>query len=269
MENKSEFLLEMKHIEKKFGAIVALSDGYIHAKPGEVNALVGGNGAGKSTLIKILSGAQPHDGGEIIFNGNPVHIKSTNDALNIGIKTIYQELALFDQMNVYENLFVGREMIYENPLIKWMKVMRRKDMAAYARNEINRMGLNIPDIFARVRTMSGGQRQCISCARALLGGEPAVLVMDEPTAALGVKESMEVLDMMKKYRDQGAAIILISHNMRTVFEVANEITVMRLGETICNVKKDDVTEEEIVGLMTGAIERLDASRDFMQQMTDY
>lgn len=263
MANDTRYILEMKHIRKKFGSIVALSNGYVSAAPGKVTALVGGNGAGKSTLIKILSGAYPSDGGEIIFDGKPVAIRNVKDALAIGIKTIYQDLALIDQFTVTQNLFVGREITYDGPF-KFLKILNMKAMNKYAASEVKRMHLNIPKVEERVRTMSGGQRQAIACARALLGNEPSVLVMDEPTAALGVREAAEIIEMMKNYRDDGAAIILISHNMRTVFEVADEIVVLRLGETVAKVRKEDVTEEEIVGLITGAIDRIKDGRDLLE-----
>lgn len=263
MENETKYILEMKNIVKKFGPIVALSNGYVSAASGKVTALVGGNGAGKSTLIKILSGAIPADGGEILFNGKPVTIRNVKDALNVGIKTIYQDLALIDHFTVTENLFVGREITYDGPF-KFLKILNKKAMNAYAASEVKRMHLHIPRVDAKVRSMSGGQRQAIACARALLGNEPSVLVMDEPTAALGVREAGEIIEMMKNYRDDGAAIILISHNMRTVFDLADEIVVLRLGEVVCKVRKEDVTEEDIVALITGAIERLDDDRDLLK-----
>ncbi|MBR4928984.1 MAG: sugar ABC transporter ATP-binding protein [Oscillospiraceae bacterium] len=260
---KSDYLLEMRHIQKSFGAVVALTNGCVRARSGEVNALIGGNGAGKSTLIKILSGYQPCDAGDILLNGEKVEIHSTTEAQDLGIKTIYQELALFEKMNVYENMYVGRELTIDKRPIKWLKVLDLKKMRENAQAEIKRMGFNIPNIFNRVMFMSGGQRQAIACAKALMGGAPSVLIMDEPTAALGVKEGREIIDLMKKYRDEGAAIILISHNMRTVFEVANEITVMRLGETIASLKKEDTNEEEVVGLMTGAIDNITDERNLI------
>ena len=260
---KSDYILEMRHITKTFGAVVALSNGCVRAKSGEVNALIGGNGAGKSTLIKILSGFQPPDSGDILFNGEKVEIHSTNEANAIGIKTIYQELALFEKMNVYENMYVGREITIDKKPFRWLKILDLKTMKQNCLAEIERMGFNIPNIFNKVMLMSGGQRQAIACARALMGGAPSVLVMDEPTAALGVKEGQEIIDMMKRYRDEGAAIILISHNMRTVFDVASEITVMRLGETIAALRKEDTTEEEVVGLMTGAIPSITDERNMI------
>ena len=253
----------MHNIKKRFGAVVALSNGYIRAREGSITALVGGNGAGKSTLIKILSGAQPADSGEIIFNGEQVAFHNPNESINAGIKTIYQELALIEPFTVTKNMFVGREWRLQNPLIRWIGIMDMKKMTEYVKSEIKRMDLNIPNTEAIVRSMSGGQRQAIAIAKALMGDEPKVLVLDEPTAALGVKESREIMELIRKYRDQGAAIILICHDMRTVFDLADEITVMRLGETIANVNKTDVTEEEIVGLMTGAIDRIDRERDLL------
>ncbi len=258
-----KYILEMRNFKKHFGAVVALSNGYIRAQEGKVTALVGGNGAGKSTLVKILSGAQPADSGEIIFNGKKVHIKQPNDAIDIGIKTIYQDLALIESFTVTKNLFVGREVVYDHPIIRWLGIMNMKNMTGYVKSEIKRMDLNIPNTDAIVRSMSGGQRQAIAIAKALMGDEPKVLVLDEPTAALGVKEANEIKELIKKYRDNGAAIILISHDMRTVFELADEITVMRLGETIANVKAASVTEEEIVALMTGALEKIDDNRDLL------
>lgn len=261
--SEENYILEMHNIKKHFGAVVALSNGYIRAKSGSVTALVGGNGAGKSTLIKILSGAQPADSGEIIFDGKRVSFRKPNDAIDAGIKTIYQELALIEPFTVTKNMFVGRELYLKNPLIRWLRIMDMKQMTDYVKSEIKRMDLNIPNTEAIVRSMSGGQRQAIAIAKALMGEEPKVLILDEPTAALGVKEANEIKELIKKYRDAGAAIILISHNMRTVFELADEITVMRLGETIANVKADSVTEEEIVALMTGAMDRIDRERDLL------
>jgi ABC-type sugar transport system ATPase subunit len=244
---------EMRGIRKAFGSVQAVAHADITLYPGEIHALVGGNGSGKSTLISVLSGAHQPDGGEIYIGGVKTVITKPKTALQLGIETIYQNLNLFEMMSVTANLFAGKELM-KPPPFSWFHMIDHKLMRKRAIQEFERLKILMPDVDARVLRMSGGQRQAIACARAMMGKPPKVLIMDEPTAALGVKEAAEVYRLMKLCRDEGSAILLISHNMVEVMEMSSRITVMRLGDTIAHLRTVDTDGREIVGLITGAIE---------------
>jgi simple sugar transport system ATP-binding protein len=246
-------VVEMRGIKKAFGAIQAVAHADLKLYKGEIHALVGGNGSGKSTLISVLSGANKTDAGEIYIDGEKVIIDDPKIAIDKGIKTLYQNLQLFELMNVTANLFAGR-VILKPPPLSWFGFVDHEKMRSVAVEEFKRLKLDIPDVDMRVIYLSGGQRQGIACARAMMGTTPKVLIMDEPTAALGVGESREIYRLMEVCRDEGAAIVLISHDMVEVMEVSNRITVMRLGETIAHLNTSETSGKEIVGLITGAIE---------------
>ena len=243
--------LQVRHAAKSFGAIDALVDASITLYPGEIHALVGGNGAGKSTLVELIAGNERPKHGEFFIDGEQVRITSPRAAQKLGIGVVYQNLALVNALDVPANVFLGREEIYGG-IFRFLGVLNNRRMRKETIEELERLHVTVPDVDARVVKMSGGQRQCIACARALMDGAK-ILLMDEPTAALGVKESAQVMDLMRRCREEGSAIMLISHNMEDVFRLSDKITVLRLGKTIATVNTKDVTPDYIVGLITGAI----------------
>jgi ABC-type sugar transport system ATPase subunit len=246
-------IAEMRGIRKAFGSVQAVARADIQLFAGEIHALVGGNGSGKSTLIGVLSGAHQPDGGEIYVNGCKTTLSKPKQAMTLGIETIYQNLNLFEMQSVTANLFAGRELI-KPPPYSWFGIVDYKQMRKDAIKELARLKIEMPDVDARVHFLSGGQRQGIACARAMMGQSPKVLIMDEPTAALGIKEAAEVYRLMLLCRDEGAAILFISHNMNEIMDMSDKITVMRLGSTIAHLNTRDTNGREIVGLITGAIE---------------
>lgn len=248
-------LFELRNVCKNFNGVKALKSGNLVLRKGEIHALVGGNGAGKSTMVNILSGNIQPEAGDILSNGEKIHLSSSKVARQMGIATIYQNLSLVDKLDVTGNLFLGQE-IMARGLMGKLGFLDKKGMKLQAKEEFQRLGINIPNINSKVDRMSGGQRQAIACARVLSGDNPRLLIMDEPTAALGVKETEEIYQLMFRSRETGAGVLLISHNMADVFRVADRITVLRLGETVAQVRKDEVTSTQIVGLITGAIEHL-------------
>jgi simple sugar transport system ATP-binding protein len=225
--------------------------------PGEVVALVGDNGAGKSTLVKTLAGVHRPDEGEIRFDGKPVEIGSPLEARALGIETVYQDLALAADLDPAANLFMGREVL-RGGLLGKLGFLDKREMHRRAAEAFNTLGIGLQDSTAPVATMSGGQRQGVAVSRAVTWASKVVF-MDEPTAALGVVQTRHVLDLIKSVRDQGLSVVLISHNMPEVFEVADRIEVLRLGERVAQLKRQDVTMEDVVGAMTGAITQEDAA----------
>jgi simple sugar transport system ATP-binding protein len=225
--------------------------------PGEVVALVGDNGAGKSTLVKTLAGVHRPDEGEIRFDGQPVQIGSPLEARALGIETVYQDLALAADLDPAANLFMGREVL-RGGLLGKLGFLDKREMHHRAGEAFNTLGIGLQDSTAPVATMSGGQRQGVAVSRAVTWASKVVF-MDEPTAALGVVQTRHVLDLIKSVRDQGLSVVLISHNMPEVFEVADRIEVLRLGERVAQLKRQDVTMEDVVGAMTGAITQEDAA----------
>jgi D-xylose transport system ATP-binding protein len=218
--------------------------------PAEVVALVGDNGAGKSTLVKTIAGIHQHDEGTISFEGQEVRIAGPNDAVKLGIATVYQDLALCDNLDVVENLFLGREEMGSGAAT----VLRQLDetsMEQQSHDLLSNLAVTITDVRAEVGTMSGGQRQQVAIARSLLG-DPKVVMLDEPTAALGVRQTAQVLALIKRLRENGHAVIVISHNLADVFEVADRVVVLRLGANAGDYPVGDVTREQIVAAITGA-----------------
>ncbi|HEY6017486.1 MAG TPA: ATP-binding cassette domain-containing protein [Gaiellaceae bacterium] len=245
-------LLEARGIQKHFGHVVALQEGNFQLAPNEVHAIVGDNGAGKSTLIKVISGVYHADGGELLLDGKPITIANPREARQLGIETVYQDLALADHLDAAANLFLGREE-YLKPPLSWFGFLDRKTMRRRAQEEMKRLKIGIKSVDQAVVNLSGGQRQAVAVARAIAWGT-RIVIMDEPTAALGVRESSMVLELIKEVRSQGIGIIMISHNLPEVFAVSDRITVLRLGRTITTMNTKDTSLEAIVGMMTGALE---------------
>jgi ABC-type sugar transport system ATPase subunit len=243
-------LLEARGIEKRFGRVTALREGAFELREGEVHALVGDNGAGKSTLIKIMSGVLQPDAGEILLDGSPIAIGSPHDARELGIETVYQDLALAEHLDASANLFLGREALLPRPLA-WLGFLDRRAMRRRAADELRRLKIGIPSVVQPVLSLSGGQRQAIAVARAIAWGR-RIVIMDEPTAALGVRESAKVLELISEIRSHGLSVIMISHDLPEVFAVADRITVMRLGRSLVTLTRSETSLEAIVGMMTGA-----------------
>ncbi|MCL5985566.1 MAG: ATP-binding cassette domain-containing protein [Actinobacteria bacterium] len=245
-----EPILQLKSISKSFGGVKALVDVDFELYPDEILGLVGDNGAGKSTLIKIISGALTPDSGEIYFEGKKVEFNSPKDAKEIGIETVYQDLALVDTLNVPNNLFLGREMVKEY-LWGALRVLRNKEMDTKSSQILSDLGTQVINVKAEVDKLSGGQRQAIAIAKAICWGKK-VVIMDEPTAALGVKESKHALDLIKRLKEKGISVIVITHNLQHVFYLADRIIVLRHGHRIGDRMLKLTTPDEIVSLITGA-----------------
>jgi D-xylose transport system ATP-binding protein len=237
-------VLALRGISKRFGAVQALTDVELEVSQGEVVALVGDNGAGKSTLVKVIAGVGPPDEGEISWEGRRVHIPSPGAAQQLGIATVYQDLALCDNLDVVANLFLGRE-------IQQVGVLDEVGMERRSRDLLDTLSIKIPSVRIPVASLSGGQRQTVAISRSLLG-EPKVVMLDEPTAALGVEQTAQVLDLVERLRDRGLGVILISHNMVDVKAVADWIAVLRLGRNNGFFRAADTTQEQIVAAITGA-----------------
>jgi simple sugar transport system ATP-binding protein len=245
-------LLETRSVRKHFAGVEALRNGNFQLQKQEIHALVGDNGAGKSTLIKIICGALQPDAGEILIDGDPVALPNPKAAQEHGIATVFQDLALINHLDAGANIFLGRE-LRKPPPLSWFGVLDKKAMRRRAIEDIHRLRVNIKSVDQLVMGMSGGQRQAVAVARAAAFGT-RVVVMDEPTAALGVRETQAVLDLIKAIKAQDISIILVSHALPEVLEVADRITVLRLGATVRTVVKADTDLPEIVGMMTGAFQ---------------
>ena len=252
MSNEAvEPLLEARGVAKHFGRVIALREANFQLLPGEVHAIVGDNGAGKSTLIKIISGVFHPDAGELLLGGEPVQIGSPREARTLGIETVYQDLALADHLDASANLFLGREELLPAPL-SWFGFLDKKAMRRRAEEEMRHLKIGMKSVEQPVLSLSGGQRQAVAVARAIAWGR-RIVIMDEPTAALGVRESQMVLEMIRDLREHGLSVIMISHNLPEVFLTADRITVLRLGRTITTLRTNETTLEAVVGMMTGAV----------------
>ena len=250
MTDKRQPVLEARDIVKTFGKVEALRGANFTVYPNEVVALVGDNGAGKSTLVKTLVGVHPPDRGELMFEGKPVHLATPSDARALGIETVYQDLALAAEVDPAANMFLGREILRPGLLGK-LGFLDKKAMRKRSGEAFKQLGVRIQDLTAPVANMSGGQRQGIAISRAVTWADKVVF-MDEPTAALGVVQTRNVLDLIKRVREQGRSVVLISHNMPEVFEVADRIEVLRLGTRVARLATKDVSMEDVVAAMTGA-----------------
>jgi D-xylose transport system ATP-binding protein len=235
--------LELVGINKSFGAVHVLHDVDLAVAPGQVTALVGDNGAGKSTLIKCIAGIHPVDSGRILFEGREVNVTSPKDAADLGIEIVYQDLALADNLDITQNMFLGRER-------KKGIVLDEASMEQSARETLAKLSVRtVKSVRQQVASLSGGQRQTVAIAKAVLW-ESKVVILDEPTAALGVAQTRQVLDLVRRLAETGHGVILISHNMIDVFEVADRITALYLGRVAADVKRSDVTHSQIVELIT-------------------
>ncbi|WP_433858686.1 ATP-binding cassette domain-containing protein [Streptomyces kronopolitis] len=237
-------VLALRGISKRFGAVQALTDVTLEIHPGEVVALVGDNGAGKSTLVKTISGVHPVDDGTIEWEGGAVRIGKPHDAQELGVATVYQDLALCDNLDVVANLFLGNE-------IRTAGVLDEIAMEKRAKELLDTLSIRIPSVRIPVAALSGGQRQVVAIARALIG-DPKVVILDEPTAALGVEQTAQVLDLVERLRERGLGVILISHNMADVQAVADRVAVLRLGRNNGVFDVEGTSHEEIIAAITGA-----------------
>ncbi len=237
-------ILELRGVSKSFGAVQALYQVDFHVSPGEVMALVGDNGAGKSTLIKCIAGIYPFDEGEVVFNGEKVNIHGPKDAARLGIEVVYQDLALADNLDVVQNMFLGREEV--DPLRR----LNETSMEAKAKETLASLSVTtLRSVRQTVAGLSGGQRQSVAVAKAVMWNSK-VVILDEPTAALGVAQTRQVLDLVARLGEQGLAVILISHNLHDIFEVGDSITVLRLGQNVAEFKRKDTNQQEVVEAIT-------------------
>lgn len=253
MSESNDIVLEGRGLNKRYGRVVALDNADFALRRNEILAVIGDNGAGKSTLIKALCGAVIPDSGEILVDGVQVHFRSPIDARHAGIETVYQNLALSPALSIADNMFLGREIRQNNIFGKVFRTLDRSAMNKIAREKLSELGLmTIQNIAQSVETLSGGQRQGVAVARAAAFGS-RVVIMDEPTAALGVKESRRVLELMLDVKRRGLPIVLISHNMPHVFEVADRIHIHRLGKRIAVIDPKEYSMSDAVAIMTGAM----------------
>jgi len=244
--------MQAKGLVKRYGQVTALDGADFELRAGEILAVIGDNGAGKSSLIKCLSGATIPDQGQITLDGKPIHFKSPMDARRVGIETVYQDLAVAPAMSIAENLFLGRELRREGFLGNVLRMLDKKKMLEISIARMNDLKVGIRSMTQAVETLSGGQRQCVAVARASAFAEH-VVILDEPTAALGVKEGNMVLELIRRVRDKGLPVILISHNMPHVFEIADRIHVARLGRRAAVLNPKKISMSDTVAVMTGAM----------------
>jgi D-xylose transport system ATP-binding protein len=247
MSERAEPLLEARGIQKHFGRVVALAQGDFQLAPNEVHAIVGDNGAGKSTLVKCIAGTHSPDDGEILFEGKQVHVHGPKDAARLGIEVVYQDLALCDNLDVVQNMYLGRE---ERD---WLWRLKEPVMEQRTGETLRSLSVTtIRSIRQPVASLSGGQRQSVAVAKAVQWNSKLV-ILDEPTAALGVAQTRQVLDLVKRLGEQGLGVVLISHNLHDVFEVATRITVLRLGRDVGVYERDKTTQQDVVQAITAGI----------------
>jgi len=245
-----EPLLEVKNITKRFGGLTAVDNVSMEVFPGEVVGILGDNGAGKSTLIKVISGVHHAEMGQTFFEGRRVKINNAMEALKIGIETIYQDLALAENMNVYSNIFLGREKLRK--FLGMVDVLDHEYMHSEAKKVLNRLEINIPSLKNKIRNLSGGQRQAVAISRSIYWNAK-LLIMDEPTAALGVAEQKKVLSLVKTLSAQGVSIIMISHQLHDVFSVATRLIIMRRARKVAERITKKTNADEVVGLIVGSL----------------
>lgn len=244
-------VFQARGLVKRYGSVTALDGTDFDLLPGEILAVIGDNGAGKSSLIKALSGALIPDEGEMLLDGKPVHLKSPIDARRYGIETVYQDLAVAPAMTIAENLFLGRELLRKGMLSRFLRLIDKKSMLAEAEAHMRDLKIGIRSMKQAVGTLSGGQRQGVAVARSTAFANH-VVILDEPTAALGVKEGNMVLELIRNVRNRGLPVILISHNMPHVFEIADRIHVQRLGKRVAVLNPQHISMSDTVAVMTGA-----------------
>jgi ABC-type sugar transport system ATPase subunit len=245
----TSFLLELDGISKNFGAVRALHNVHLKLGYNEILAVVGDNGAGKSTLMKVVSGAILPDSGTIYFEGRKIGIKSPQDSLALGIQMCYQDLALINCLDIQSNLFMGREIV--RPFLGRFNFLHKKKMRRLSNEHLKNLGINIPYLREKVANLSGGQRQVIAISRAVYWGKK-LIILDEPTAALGVQESRRVLDLIKTLKQKDLSVIIISHNLQHVFSVADRVMVLRRGENAGDRIIKEIDGDEVVKMITGA-----------------
>jgi ABC-type sugar transport system ATPase subunit len=245
-----EPLLHVVELTKRFGGLVAVDKASVDIFPGEVVGLVGDNGAGKSTLIKMVSGVYQPDGGQILFDGKDVTFVNPREARDLGIETIYQDLALAENLDVGSNIFLGRE-IKRQHVGGLLHSLDRRKMRDESAQVLDRLDIHVPSLTQQIRNLSGGQRQAVAIARSIYWNA-RLMIMDEPTAALGVSEQRKVLTLVRTLAGQGVPVIIISHNMQDVFAVADRIVIMRRGKKVAERVAGETTPDEIVSLMVGA-----------------
>ena len=248
MENA---MLEVRSLTKRFGGLVAVDHMDMQVHPGEVVGLLGDNGAGKSTLIKMVSGVYHPDEGRIFFQGKEVKVGSPMDALDLGIETLYQDLALAENLDAYSNIFLGREKT--KPFLGFIKVLDHEFMREESKKVLNRLEIEIPSLHNQIKTLSGGQRQAVAIGRSIYWNAK-LLILDEPTAALGVHEQRKVLDLVRLLRSQNIPIIIISHQLYDIFSVTDRLVIMRRGKKVAECLTKDTTPDEVVGLIIGSEE---------------
>jgi simple sugar transport system ATP-binding protein len=247
----AEPMLQVRQLTKRFGGLTAVDQVDLEVYPGEVVGLLGDNGAGKSTLIKMVSGVYHPDGGQIFFQGKEIRLGSPMDALELGIETLYQDLALAENLNVYSNIFLGREKT--KPFLGFIRVLDHAVMHEESQKVLNRLEIEIPSLKSHIKTLSGGQRQAVAIGRSIYWNAK-LLIMDEPTAALGVQEQRKVLDLVRVLRSQNIPIIVISHQLYDIFSVTDRLVIMRRGKKVAERLTRETTPDEVVGLITGAEE---------------
>lgn len=250
-EHRREPILQVENVGKTFGSVVALEEATLAAGEGEITAIVGDNGAGKSTLIKCIAGVHAPDRGEIRFGGEKVRFSSPEEARSAGIETVYQNLALVDELTIWQNLFLNREI---KRGVGPVRFLDQRAMARRSEEMLSRLDIHIPSVQARVRRLSGGQRQAVAISRAT-GWGSRLIVMDEPTAALGVKESGRVEELILRLREEGLSLLVISHNFDQVLRLSDRIWVMRQGRVVGGRRTSETTGDELVAMVTGAAEK--------------
>ncbi len=242
-------IMSLRHISKYFGGVQALIDVDMDIYRGEVIILVGDNGAGKSTFLKVISGVNIPEDGEIEFDGKPVHIQNTLDSVDLGIQTVYQDLALCDNLDIVQNLFLGREITKGGRL-------NEAEMERIAQECLDELGIEIQSVRAKVGALSGGQRQAVAIARAMLGS-PDVVLLDEPLANLGLMQRQQVTRLIMNLREKNVGIVVVSHDLAEVFPVCDRVVVFRLGEKVAEIQRADITTEKVVAEITGSDTFLD------------
>ena len=246
-------ILEAQGISKHFGGINALDDVDLELRRGEVLAIVGDNGAGKSTLIKAITGAIPRSGGRIFIDGNEVRIETPTDAKAAGIETVYQDLALVNELSITKNVFLGREIVRDGILGRLFGALDFRRMDAEIRDLFNKLDIRITDIYRDAQAFSGGQRQAVALSKTVMFGK-RIAILDEPTAALGVRESKMAMDLVASLKDHGLSVIMITHNMQHVLNYCDRVMVLRLGRVAAVREVKTIDGDTLVGLITGAIE---------------
>ena len=249
MAETARYVLEARNISKRFGRVQAIEDITLALGASEILALVGDNGAGKSTLIKIIAGALKKDSGEILVDGKPVELQDPMHAKSIGIEVVYQDLSLINYLNVYQNLFLGREIQKRFGLLK---ILDQKRMERESIEKLQTLGVKVKNCRDWVSRLSGGQRQSVAVAKAASFGKK-IVILDEPTAALGVEEAHHVLEIVRELKNRGASVIIITHNMEHAFSVADTFLVIRLGKVVGSRRKADTNIDEIVKMITGGV----------------